>query len=78
MKDDRLSHSEALYGFLTPTPEYFQQPGQEKKSEFFLKTFLKRFVTLGSFASSFETIVQACVVSTYYEIDCSFVIVSDL
>lgn len=46
MKDDRLANSEALYGFLTPTPEYFQQPGQEKKSGFFLKTILRRFSCL--------------------------------
>ena len=42
MKDERMAMSEALYGFLTPTPEYFQQPAQEKKSNQFLKTILKR------------------------------------
>ncbi|XP_052278175.1 sorting nexin-25-like isoform X2 [Dreissena polymorpha] len=45
MKDDRLANSEALYGFLTPTPEYFQQP--EKKSEFILKTLLKNLPSIG-------------------------------
>ncbi len=43
MKDERLSQSEPLYGFLTPTPEYFQQPEPEKKSGFFLKNILKRY-----------------------------------
>ena len=44
MKDERMAMSEALYGFLTPTPEYFQQPAQEKKSTQFLRTILKRYV----------------------------------
>ncbi|WAQ97897.1 SNX25-like protein [Mya arenaria] len=47
MKDDRLCNSEALYGLLTPTPEYFKQPGQEKKNEFFLTSFLKSLPTIG-------------------------------
>lgn len=47
MKDERLSDSEALYGFLTPTPEYFQQPGPEKKKEFFFKNILKSLPTIG-------------------------------
>ncbi|KAL4230572.1 sorting nexin 25 [Mactra antiquata] len=47
MKDERLADSEALYGFLTPTPEYFQQPGQEKKSGFFLKNIFKSLPSIG-------------------------------
>ena len=43
MKDERMAQSEALYGFLTPTPEYFQQPVQEKRSSQFIKTILKRY-----------------------------------
>ncbi|XP_053400334.1 sorting nexin-25-like isoform X2 [Mercenaria mercenaria] len=47
MKDERLSDSQALYGFLTPTPEYFQQPGQDKKSGFFLKNIFKSLPSIG-------------------------------
>ncbi|XP_050417807.2 sorting nexin-25 isoform X2 [Patella vulgata] len=34
MKDERMNQSEALYSFLTPTPEYLQQPVIEKKNKF--------------------------------------------
>ncbi|XP_060599757.1 sorting nexin-25-like [Ruditapes philippinarum] len=47
MRDLRLSDSQALYGFLTPTPEYFQQPGQEKKSGFFLRNLFRNLPSIG-------------------------------
>lgn len=46
MKDERMAQSEALYGFLTPTPEYFKQRPLEKKSKFFLTNLLKSLPTI--------------------------------
>ncbi|ESO93906.1 hypothetical protein LOTGIDRAFT_228630 [Lottia gigantea] len=34
MRDDRMTQSEILYVFLTPTPEYLQQPVAQKKTTF--------------------------------------------
>ncbi|XP_052089463.1 sorting nexin-25-like isoform X1 [Mytilus californianus] len=42
LKDERMAHSEALYAFLSPSPEYFKQNKLEK-SNFFLRTLLKKF-----------------------------------
>lgn len=42
LKDERMAHSEALYGFLSPSPEYFKQ-NKSEKGNFFLRTLLKKF-----------------------------------
>ncbi|KAK3599208.1 hypothetical protein CHS0354_012814 [Potamilus streckersoni] len=47
MKDERMAQSEALYGFLTPSPEYFQPPVQEKKITF-LKNFFRNLPSIGT------------------------------
>lgn len=41
MEDAILAQCEALYGFLTPNPEFFLQRKQEKKKEFFLTSIIK-------------------------------------
>lgn len=41
MEDAVLAQCEALYGFLTPNPEFFLQRKQEKKKEFFLTSIIK-------------------------------------
>ncbi|KAJ8298069.1 hypothetical protein KUTeg_024600 [Tegillarca granosa] len=61
MKDERMAQSEALYGFLTPTPEYFKQRPLEKKSNFFLTNLLKRSkldVSKDSIAEPFYDLVN--------------------
>jgi hypothetical protein len=42
MKDSMMAQSEALYGFLTPTPEFFWHRKPEKKKEFFITSIIKR------------------------------------
>ncbi|XP_048774013.1 sorting nexin-25-like [Ostrea edulis] len=41
MKDSMMAQSEALYGFLTPTPEFFWHRKPEKKKEFFITSIIK-------------------------------------
>ncbi|XP_061183627.1 sorting nexin-25-like [Saccostrea echinata] len=41
MKDGMMAQSEALYGFLTPTPEFFLHRKPEKKKEFFITSIIK-------------------------------------
>ncbi|XP_062594702.1 sorting nexin-25-like isoform X2 [Saccostrea cucullata] len=41
MKDGMMAQSEALYGFLTPTPEFFMHRKPEKKKEFFITSIIK-------------------------------------
>ncbi|KAK3099373.1 hypothetical protein FSP39_003500 [Pinctada imbricata] len=43
MKDGLMAQSEALYSFLTPTPEYFKQKTLEKKPGFSFANLLKSF-----------------------------------
>ncbi|KAL3879426.1 hypothetical protein ACJMK2_031724 [Sinanodonta woodiana] len=47
MKDERMAQSEALYSFLTPSPELFQRPVQEKKTTF-LKNFFRNLPSIGT------------------------------
>ncbi|XP_078326313.1 sorting nexin-25-like isoform X2 [Crassostrea virginica] len=42
MEDKIMGQCEALYGFLTPNPEFFLQRKQEKKKEFFITSIIKR------------------------------------
>lgn len=42
LKDERMAHSETLYGFLSPSPEYFKQ-NKSEKGNFFLRNLLKKF-----------------------------------
>ena len=65
MKDERMAMSEALYGFLTPTPEYFQQPAQEKKSSQFLKSILKRYTIFACIKVPYEWVHLKTVLITY-------------
>ncbi|KAL4640544.1 sorting nexin-25-like [Arapaima gigas] len=42
MSDERLCQSEALYGFLSPFPDYLKDTAIQKKSSFCLSSFLER------------------------------------
>ena len=53
MKDERMTQSEALYAFLTPTPEHLHQPSPQKKSKFLLVNLIKRFVLTLSFGQTY-------------------------
>ncbi|XP_041357035.1 sorting nexin-25-like isoform X2 [Gigantopelta aegis] len=46
MKDERMTQSEALYAFLTPTPEHLHQPSPQKKSKFLLVNLIKSLPTM--------------------------------
>ncbi|XP_059174866.1 sorting nexin-25-like [Physella acuta] len=47
MKDEKMVHSEALYAFLSPTPEFVHQ-SVEKKSRFSLGNLLRSLPNIGS------------------------------